>query len=221
MNETVNGEQNEQRVTAAELHRITGFSKAHISNLKRAGKLIFTVDVDKRERINLTDALKQFEGSRDYNRDAQRQWAETQRKGRKINLPNISGQLPAVKIDPENPHNLSDGPAFIVEFGNMKCKDSEIGKETQRSKLMRETFEAHLAQMEYLEKCGKLINMQGMEEANRRIAGSIRSKFLGLPTKIAARCEGKSAAEIQYIIEEEVNTIFSELHQLGGGAEEK
>jgi hypothetical protein len=60
----------------------------------------------------------------------------------------------------------------------------------------------------------------GIKEANRRIAGSIRSKFLGLPTKVAARCEGKAASEIQHIIEDEVNTIFSELYQLGGGAEE-
>lgn len=219
MNESINTEQGEQRVTAADLHRITGFSKAHISNMKKAGKLIFSVDADNRERINLTDALKQFEGSRDYNRDAQRQWGDAQRKGRAIHLPNMPGT--ASDIDPQNPHNLQDGPAFIVEYGNLKCKDSEIGKETQRSKLMRETFEAHLAEMEYKEKCGELINMKGVEEANRRIAGSIRSKFLGLPTKVAARCEGKSAAEIQYIIEDEVNSIFSELYQIGGGAEEK
>jgi len=221
MTETVNSEQSEQRVTAADLHRITGFSKAHISKLKTAGKLIFTVDADNRERINLTDALKQFEGSRDYNRDAQRQWADTQRKGRKINLPNIPGHAAPGEIDPQNPHNLSDGPAFIVEYGNIKCEDRDVGKETQRSKLMKETFEARLSEMEYLEKCGKLIDMQGVEEANRRIAGSIRSKFLGLPTKVAARCEGKTAAEIQYIIEDEVNSIFSELYQIGGGTEEK
>jgi hypothetical protein len=221
MNESINIEQGEQRVTAADLHRITGFSKAHISNLKKAGKLIFSVDADNRERINLDDALKQFEGSRDYNRDAQRQWADTQRKGRALNLPNIQGQPAAGVIDPANPHNLQNGPAFIVEFGNIKCEDRDIGKETQRSKLMRETFEAQLAEMEYREKCGELINMQGVEEANRRIAGSIRSKFLGLPTKVAARCEGKTAAEIQYIIEDEVNSIFSELYQLGGGAEEE
>lgn len=221
MKEPNNIEQDEQRVTAADLHRITGLSKAHISNLKKKGKLIFKKDKDKRERINLSDALKQLEGSRDYNRDAQRQWADTQRKGRTLNLPNLADSSVPESIDPQNPHNLKDGTALIVEYGNIKCADKDVGKETQRSNLIKQTFEAQITIMEYRKKCGELIDMQGVEEANRRIAGSIRSKFLGLPTKVAARCEGKSAAEIQYIIEDEVNSIFSELYQIGGGAEEK
>lgn len=221
MNESGNTEQSEQRVTAADLHRITGFSKAHISNLKRDGKLLFTKDADNRERILLSDALKQFEGSRDYNRDGQRQWAEKQRKGRTLTLPNIPGQAAPGEIDPGNPHNLKDGIVLTVEFGNIKCKDEHIGKETQRSKLMKETFEAQLSEMEFKEKCGQLTTVQGVQEANRRIAGSIRSKLLAHPTKSAPRCEMKTAAEVQYILEDAVNEILTDLYQLGGGVEEK
>jgi len=87
MSETVNSE---QRMTAAELARYIGYSRAHISKLKKEGKLIFETDTDRKDRILLRDALEQLEGSVDFNRDPQRKWAETQRKGRKLNLSGIT-----------------------------------------------------------------------------------------------------------------------------------
>jgi len=86
---------------------------------------------------------------------------------------------------------------------------------------MRETYEARLSEMEFREKSGELITVQGVMEANRRLAGSIRSKFIGMGTKLAPRLEGKTAAEIQFAIEDEVNAIFTELYSLGGGREEE
>lgn len=354
----------EQRITAADLHRETGLSKAWISRLKKEGKLIFSKDSDGRERINFAEALTQLQGSRDFNRDPQRKWAETQRKGRILNIPDpiiisdtdsvstqlkekeggryfkgalrqailerdgyrckLCGKTPghgillevdhiieyedggkttfengqtvcsdcnkgkhALKkisdsdeyvsqkefarrvgthrnavsdaidkgiiqkntvtgninytteiikwfnhkygletdynINPDNPHNLPEGntPAFLLSPGDIKCPANMIGVETQRSKLMRETYEAHLAKMEFGEKSGELITVQGVIEANRRLAGSIRSKFIGMGTKLAPRLEGKTAAEIQFTIEDEINVIFTELFSIGGGKEEE
>ena len=221
MTEAVNSEQSSKRITAADLHRETGLSKAYISKLKKEGKLLFTDDADGKSRIEYSAAMEQLKGSIDFNRDAQRQWAETQRKGRAVNLPSITGHTAQSKIDPGNPHNLKDGPAIMLEVGNLNCKDEHIGRETQRSKLIRETYEAYNAELEFKKKCGEYISKQALIEANRLIAGSIRSKFQNLPAKVSARCEGKTSAEIKYILEDEVNAIFTDLYQLGGGTEEK
>lgn len=360
MSETVNSE---QRITAVELARYIGYSRAYISKLKKEGKLIFEKDTDQKDRIRLCDALEQLKGSVDFNRDPQRKWAETQRQGRALNLPNpviaaetdtVSTQLKEIEggryfkgalrqailtrdgfrcklcgktpqdgillevdhitefedggkttfengqtvcsdcnkgkhalkkisdsdeyisqkefarrvgthrnaisdaidkgiitkdittgninyttevikwfkkkyepefgyIDPDNPHGLPEGntPAFLLSPGDIKCPNSMIGVETQRSKLMRETYEARLAEMEFREKSNELITVQGVIEANRRLAGSIRSKFIGMGTKLALRLEGKTAAEIQFAIEDEINIIFTELFSIGGGKEEE
>lgn len=220
MSETVN---TQQRVTAAELARIAGFSRAHICGLKKKGKLLFDKDPDGHDRIILTEALTQLEGSKDFNRDPQRAWAETQRKGRN-KKPGHAAVLPQPgTIDPANPHNLPQGntPALLLQPGDIRCQDSRIGVETQRSKLMRETYDARLSEMEFREKSGELVTVQGVIEANRRIAGSIRSKLIALGTKLAPRLEGKTAAEIQFTIEDEVNAIFTDLYSQGGGKEEE
>ena len=221
MTETANSEQNVIRLTAADLHRETGLSKSYISRLKKEGKLLFTDDADGKSRIEYSAAMEQLKGSIDFNRDPQRQWADAQRKGRTVNLPGITGQASNGKIDPENPHNLKDGPAILMGVGNLSCKDEHIGRETQRSKLIRETYEAYNAELDFKKKCGELINKQSQMEANRLIAGSIRSKFQNLSAKVSSRCEGKTAAEIKYTLEDEVNAIFTDLYQLGGGTEEK
>lgn len=220
MSENVNSE---QRLTQAQVAKLLGCSRTHVNNLKKKGKLIFEKDSDGKERISYSMALQQYEGSRDYNRDPQRAWAETQRNGKAVNLPGSVNIPTAGTASVDNPHGLPEGntPAILLQPGDIKCLDANIGRETQRSKLVRETFEAKLAELEYKEKCGKAISIEGMIEANRRIAGSIRSKFIGLGTKLAPRLEGKSAAEIQVAIEDEINAIFTELFTLGGGKEEE
>lgn len=225
MNETVHSE---RRLTAADLHRETGLSKAYISKLKKQGKLQFDTDPDGRERIEYSDALKQLEGTVDFNRGPQRQWAEKQRQGRKLSLPEAPEEVQNTP-PPADPHGLPNGNTlahmtesgkiFNVKYGKLDCGDKQIGAETQRSKLYRETWEAQIKEMEFREKCGELVQVKSIEEANRKIAGSIRSKFLSLGVKLAAKCEGKSASEIQYLVEDEVNTIFQDLYQLGGGVE--
>lgn len=206
---------NSERVTAAELSRLTNLSRAWISRLKKEGKLIFSQDPDGREKINFQEALKQLEGSKDYKRENQREWAVKQRNGKAINLnPGTGG------INPDNPFNLKDGTAFIIPNANESCKDTDIGKETQKAALKEQIFKSVLKEIEFKEKTGELVSAAGIMAANRRIAGSIRSKFIGMGTKLAPRLENKPAAEIQRIIEDEINVIFTGLYMIGGGKEE-
>ena len=183
----------DKKLTAAELHRETGLSKAWISKLKKSGKLIFQKDDTGKEYIFLSEALKQLEDSKDYNRDAQREWADKQRKGRTV--------------------NTSGSP--LLQVGDMKCDDKRIGVETQRSRLAREIYEAHLTEMEFREKSGELISISGLLEAQRRIAVSIRSKLIGLGTKLSPRLEGKTVSERQDIIDDEINLILTEFSKIG------
>jgi phage terminase Nu1 subunit (DNA packaging protein) len=183
----------DKKLTAAELHRETGFSKAYISKLKKSGKLIFMKDDSGKEYIFLSDALKQFEASKDYNRDGQRKWADEQRKGKTLNM---------------------SGPS-LLQVGDFSCDDKRIGVETQRSRLARETYEAYLREMEFKEKNQELISMAGLLESQRRIAVSIRSKLIGLGTKISPRLEGKSISERQEIIDDEINLILTEFVKIG------
>ena len=179
----------DKKVTATELCRITGFSKPYISRLKKTGKLIFIKDELGKEYILLSDAIKQLEASKDYNRDGQRKWAEEQRGGRSINS--------------------------LLQAGNISCDDKQIGLETQRSRLARETYEAYLKEMEFKEKSKELISISGLLEAQRRIAVSIRSKLLGLGAKLSPRLEGKSVSERQDIIDDEINLLLTEFFKVG------
>jgi len=175
-------------ITQAEFARRIGKQRSWVSTLVKKGKLTVVKDERGRKRLDFDRAMAEYKGSVDYNRDPQREWGKKQRGEEEEEL----------------------------KYGDIKCADDMIGKETQRSKLIRETYEARLKEMEYKETLGELVHIGEIEEVNNRIATSIRTLLLAMPSKIAPQLEGLSIAKIQRRLEDEINDILTELNQLGG-----
>lgn len=199
-------------IRQSEFARRVGKSAAWINKLIKAGK----ISVGDNKLIDYESALVQLEGSKDYNRDPQRQHAAkvraqktmqaimTERKGEGETVETVIGQI----------YDHVEPP-----IGDPACKEVHIGIETQKSKLARETYEAKIKQLEYLKMIGELIPIDEVKKANEIIAASIRSKLLTLPTKLAPRIEGKQAVEIQYMLEDAINEVLIEFYARGNNAE--
>ena len=176
-------------------------SRTWINRLVKQGKLLFGPD----KRIDYMDALKQLEGSKDYNRESQREYAKRQRKGKPV------GEfLPPILPDGE----IYDTDGKLI-YGNTDCDNGLIGIETQRSRLVRETLEARLCEIKLAKERKELIPVAEVCKVNEYIAVSIRSKLLALPTRIAPQIEGLKASKIQRKLEEAVNDILTEVNFLG------
>ena len=196
---------NNERVTKAELARRAGFSRAWISKLASQGKLIFESD----GKINYASALKQLEGSKDHNREAQRAHAKVLRGG------SAEPTKPSVELGHMNTadETIYDSKGKVI-YGNIHCKNSEIGVETQRSRLLRETYEARLKELELEQKFGELVPLKTIVETNEKIASSMRTKLLALPSKMASVLEGLKPAEIQVQLEDMINSILTEINSM-------
>lgn len=199
----MNGESQDtsKRVRASELARETGLSKAWISKLSKQRKLLFAED----GTIELSEAIRQIEAARDHRREPQREHAVRQRQEGK-----------EAGADPQVPENLRD--IYIKdhpEIGDENCAPRDVGKETQRTILAKEVYNAKLKQIEYFEKIGQLIPLEDIRQAQERIAASVRAHLLTIPAKNAPILEGKTAAQIEALLKSEINSILAEFHGMG------
>ena len=95
--------------------------------------------------------------------------------------------------------------------GNGVADDASNGSYThERARLTAE--KAKLAEMERLEREGKLVPVEQVEQVWGALSGVIRTRLLALPAKCAARLGmAKNAIEAQAILKAEVHELLKEL----------
>ncbi len=187
-------------VIPAEFARRLGCNRSYISRLMKEGKIPYSGE-GRNKKIDWVVGCTAYLDLTDPNRDEQRKWGEKQRLIAELEKAVGGG------IDKDKIKNL--------KIGNIGCSDSDINRETRKSRLYRETYQALIAEVEYNEKIGKLIPVENLTEVNRQIAGTVRTHIIGV-RKLAKQLTKKNKNEIEGILIDWGNKALEEMYTMRG-----
>lgn len=90
---------------------------------------------------------------------------------------------------------------------------AKINEAYNRARLAEKTYQAKLRELEYKEASGELIPRDDVEADAERTGAEVRERLMSVPPRVAGVCEGKTAREIERIIEEAINEALSALQR--------
>ncbi len=88
-----------------------------------------------------------------------------------------------------------------------------VGMSYNKAKAAKETFTAQLRQLELKQKRGELVEKKEVELMAMNIAEKVRSKLMTVGQRVSSLCEGRTAREIEELIENEINSAMSDLRK--------
>ena len=186
-------------VSQREFAKEIGRSHVWVSKLVKSGKL----PTNDKGKILLEEGLKAYEASQQVGYDANREHGKKQRK---------QTAKPAPKRTPKTQTiTVPDDDGEEIELSAPSATVAKLSEAFNRAKTAEKTFQAKLKEMEYKEAQGHLIPKVDVIQDAKNTAEEMRSIAYALPPRIAPLCEGKSAREIEAILEDAINEIFEAL----------
>lgn len=170
-------------VSKSEFARRKGISPAMVTKLCSAGR----IPVLKNGKLDFDTASAAYEATRQVGREVS---AENGKRGR-----GVSSELPDLPADDAG---LASGTTGVAAQFN-KAKTAE------------KIYQAKLKQLEFEEKKGSLIAKDVVTDDAFLAANELRSRLFSIAPRAAPRCEGKSARDIERIIEDEINFALQAL----------
>lgn len=88
-----------------------------------------------------------------------------------------------------------------------------VGMSYNKAKAAKETYTAQLRGLELKVRKGELVEKKEVELMAANIAERVRGKLMTVGARIAGLCEGRTAREIEELIDTEINSAMSELRK--------
>lgn len=171
-------------VSKAEFARRVGLSRAAVTKLCSSGR----IPVKANGQLDYDIALAAYKSS--------------QQVGREVSSDNGKIKASPAAAPPQDFPDSDDSPVA----GN-----SRMIQQFNKAKTIDKTFQAKLRQLEYEEKHKTLVPRTEVEDDAAVAASELRGRLFSIPARAAVVCEGKTAREIERIIETELNQAFEEL----------
>jgi phage terminase Nu1 subunit (DNA packaging protein) len=176
----------DDKVSQSEFAKIIGCSRQYVSKLKSQGKIKF----DRKGLVLVAASKKLLADSADPANDP----ATTmpRRDGRKRHSAGITAQ--------ESKQDAA-GDEPISTTGHY-----------QKSRAVKETYDAKLKKIEYEQKIGELVHREGVERASFKIGRVLQNKLSALPSRLAPRVTIESDQKINFqIIQDEIAIIIKDI----------
>lgn len=170
-------------VSKSEFARRKGISPAMVTKLCASGR----IPVLKSGKLDFDTASAAYEASKQVGREAS---AINGKKGHRSTEPELPG----------DDAGLAGGSTAVAAQFN-KAKTAE------------KVYQAKLKKLEYKEKEGSLIAKDTVADDAFLAANELRSRLFSIAPRAAPRCEGKTAREIERIIEDEINFALQALQE--------
>lgn len=87
------------------------------------------------------------------------------------------------------------------------------GMTYSKAKTAKEAYAAKLKELEYKEKIGELVKKEDIERMATDLAEKVRGKLMTVGVRIAGLCEGRTAREIEELIDTEINAALADLRK--------
>ena len=88
-----------------------------------------------------------------------------------------------------------------------------VGMTYNKAKAKKEAATANLRTLEYLKLKGELVEKKEVELMAMQLAERVRGKLMTVGVRVAGLCEGRTAREIEEIIDTEINSAMAELRK--------
>lgn len=88
-------------------------------------------------------------------------------------------------------------------------KAMNVTEAFNKARLAEKTYQAKLKEIEYKLKTGELVESQKVRADAQATASALRDRLMSTPVRIAGLCEGRTAREIEEIIEDALNEALS------------
>lgn len=170
-------------VSKSEFARRKGISPAMVTKLCRSGR----IPVLKSGKLDFDKASAAYEASRQVGREVS---AENGKRGHGIS---------------------SEQPELPADDAGLAGGTSGVAVQFNKAKTAEKIYQAKLKRLEFEEKEGSLIAKDTVRDDAFLAANELRSRLFSIAPRAAPRCEGKTAREIERIIEDEINFALQAL----------
>ena len=116
----------------------------------------------------------------------------------------------AAKLAKTSPSIDMSGVSTLEDADNETIKDNVL---FTKAKAQEKVFAAKLKQLEVQQKTGVLFFKEDIEADAQRVATEVRGALFSIPPRVSALCEGRTAREIQHIIEDAINDALEGLQK--------
>lgn len=187
-------------VSQREFAKHIGRSHVWVNRLVKEGRL----PSNSKGQIPLEEGLQAYEASKHPGYAASREQGEKQRAAAKKKEPKKNAAEDSVPLSAAEPEIPATTTGMSV---------AKINEAYNRARLAEKTYQAKLRELEYKEASGELIPRDDVEADAERTGAEVRERLMSVPPRVAGLCEGKSAREIERIIEEAINEALSALQR--------
>lgn len=119
--------------------------------------------------------------------------------------------------DPKGARLAKGSPTTdMIGVNTVDDADGEAIKDNvlfNKAKAQEKVFAAKLKQLEVQQKTGVLFLKEDIEADAQRVATEVRGALFSIPPRVSALCEGRTAREIQRIIEDAINDALEGLQK--------
>lgn len=172
-------------VSKSEFARRKGISPAMVTKLCRSGR----IPMLKSGKLDFDKASAAYEASRQVGREVS---AENGKRGHGIS---------------------SEQPELPADDAGLAGGTSGVAVQFNKAKTAEKIYQAKLKRLEFEEKEGSLIAKDAVRDDAFLAANELRSRLFSIAPRAAPRCEGKTAREIERIIEDEINFALQALQE--------
>lgn len=107
----------------------------------------------------------------------------------------------------------STEPELPGDDAGLAGGSTAVAAQFNKAKTAEKVYQAKLKKLEYEEKEGSLIAKDTVADDAFLAANELRSRLFSIAPRAAPRCEGKTAREIERIIEDEINFALQALQE--------
>lgn len=190
-------------VSQREFARRMGCSHVWINQLIREGK----IPVNEKKRIPFEAGREAYEASKQPGYDAQREHGKRQREAAKKGAAKTTKTRKTSKSTEDAP--LPEPPLDAASAATV----SQVNVAYNKARLAEKTYQAKLKEIEFKKAQKQLIPIEEVQEDAERLATEIREKLSSVAPRIANICEGRSAREIEGIIDDAINDALGALQK--------
>lgn len=196
-------------VSQREFARRVGRSHVWVNRLIKEGRL----PANEKGKVPLDAGLKIFESafqttdpSTAIHNEKQRKAPAKKTPAKKTPAKKTPTKKTAAKKSPPKVEASNDEPP-AMDFGRVV----NVNEQYSRAKLARESYNAKITKLKYEEAAGLLIPVDKVHSDAAKTGAEVRERLFGIAPRVAGLCEGKTAREIERIIDEEINDALSAL----------
>lgn len=192
-------------LSARKFAELVGVSNVQISKLVKQGRL----PTNEKGQIPRNEGLAAYESSKRLGYENNREHNAKVRAASKAKKPSKAEQNKSPPPPVASPSDVNDDGDDVP----LAPSDTRISKRAADmynvARAKKETENAKLAELKRRQIEGELVERSAVQAEAAQVWSEVREQLLAIPPRVAPVCEGKTAREIENLIDAEINMAIA------------